>query len=269
MKQSVGTTDNVEQVLLCEDTLEGIFTGVYEAYAGKYPLDRVRLVAGDENEMRLFCVYHSIATDREKAAKVARTVRRLAGEEVYWQLCTALSSTDSRKAQAVFQTIVRIVQDPDRAARVMNRLAEPPVHTVFTISRNVQNEIHHLREFLRFRELENGMLYSCIGPHNDILLYLLPHFADRFPLENFLIYDEGRELLGVHPARQEWYLMNGIRPEPELLSLSDKEDKYQELFRYFCKKIAIKERENLNLQRNMLPLRFRDYMVEFTPKEKN
>ena len=263
MEQRNGEMDNFEQVLVCEDSQEGIFTGIYEAYARKYPLDMVRLAVGNEEEMRLFCVYHSIEADAGKSARVARTIQRLAGDEVYWRICVALSSTDLQKAQAVFQTVKRIIELPGKATRVMERLAEEPVHKVFTLSRNVQNEIHHLREFVRFKELESGILYSCIGPYNDVVMYLMPHFADRFPLENFMIYDEGRRILGVHPARQQWYMVRGIQVDPKILNSSDQEEKYRELFRYFCHKIAIKERENLNLQKNMLPLRFRDYMVEF------
>lgn len=269
MNQINGTVDNFKQVLVCEDSQEGIFTGIYEAYAGKYPLETVSLAVGGQEEMQLFCVYHSIAADSGKAARVAGTIQRLAGDEVYRSLCVALSSADAQKAQAVFQTVVRIVQSPHTAGRVLERLAEEPVHKVFALSRRVQNEIHHLREFVRFWELENGVLYSSIGPYNDVVMYLMPHFADRFPLENFMIYDEGRRLLGVHPAGQQWYMIREIQVDEALLNSSEGEEKHRELFRYFCHKIAIKERENLNLQRNMLPLRFRNYMVEFDDTEKS
>ena len=48
-----------------------------------------------------------------------------------------------------------------------------------------------------------------------------------------------------------------------MLKDSKEEAGYQELFRYFCHKIAIKERQNDKLQKSMLPLRFRPYMTEF------
>lgn len=84
-----------------------------------------------------------------------------------------------------------------------------------------------------------------------------------------MIYDEGRNLLGVHPASGEWYLARGVKLDRSMLNDSDEEKKYRELFRFFCHKIAIKERKNLNLQRNMLPLRFREFMVEFGENDKN
>lgn len=252
-----------EQVLLCDDSYEGVFTGIYEAYARKYNLNNIRIVICEEDEIRLFASYHKIATDFEKADKVARTIQRIAGMEVYRQLHMVLSSTDKEKGQAVFTCVVQIIQNPKQASRIMERLAEPYIHKAFTLFRNVQNETHRLKEFLRFQELDNGILYSKVGPKCNVIAYLMPHFADRFPLEHFMIYDESRNLLGVHPARGEWYMMHDMQIEPEILKLSEGEEKYRELFRYFCHKIAIKERKNLELQRNMLPLRFREYMVEF------
>ena len=80
-----------------------------------------------------------------------------------------------------------------------------------------------------------------------------------------MIYDEGRGLFGVHPAGKDWYLLQDkeLRMQQEQLQYSEEEMQYRELFRHFCHKIAIKERKNLELQRNLLPLRFREYMIEF------
>ena len=143
----------------------------------------------------------------------------------------------------------------------------PYVDTVFRLSRCAANEIHHLLEFIRFQELQQGILYSKIGAKCNVVSFLMPHFADRLPLENFIIYDEKRELYGVHPAGKDWYLVSGIgRKADDELVLSEKEEQYQELFTMFCRTIAIKERRNLKLQQQMLPLRFQEYMVEFVKK---
>jgi probable DNA metabolism protein len=119
----------------------------------------------------------------------------------------------------------------------------------------------------RFEELENTILYSKIAPKNNILTFLMVHFADRFPMEDFLLFDAGRYLFGVHPAGRPWYTLQGKdaweRVQSETEKLSTAELHYRELFRSFCHTIAIKERENRELQRNMLPLRFQEYMVEF------
>lgn len=260
-----------EHVMVCENSMEGIFTGIYEAYRMKLPHRDTCMELG-EGEPRLFAVYHEVQTEPEKAEKVMRTLRELLGEERYYDLIIALYSEDPERGQAVYQTVVQLMEAKadkthkggnEGLGRVLDNLSNPNIHKVFTLSRNVTNEIHRQKEFLRFKELESGIMYSRIGPKSNVVELLMPHFSNRFPLENFIIYDENRNLFGIHPAKQEWFMAKDLEFQEEMLVLSGKETGYQELFRYFCHKIAIKERENLNLQRNMLPLRFRDYMTEF------
>lgn len=253
----------MEWVLVCEDSQIGIFTGIYEAYERKLNIDEVRIAVGEDENLRLFASYIPIAPQEEKAVKVAKTVRKLTGEENYMKLCMALSSRDDEKGQAVFRTIVLILRDKQHAWGVMNRLADANVRTVFELSRSVQNEVHHLQGFVRFEEVDGGGLFARIGPKNDVVLYLMPHFSDRFPKENFVIYDEKHHILGVHQSGCDWYLVRDFQLNTETLKGSLKEQKYSELFRHFCHTIAIKERHNEALQKNLLPLRFREYMTEF------
>lgn len=49
---------------------------------------------------------------------------------------------------------------------------------------SVSNEAHRYEEFIRFRELENGILFSEITPKAQILTCCCRSFEDRFPLEN-------------------------------------------------------------------------------------
>ena len=46
----------------------------------------------------------------------------------------------------------------------MEHLSHPMVEKVFELSRSVGGEAHNLKGFLRFRELENGVLYAPITP---------------------------------------------------------------------------------------------------------
>lgn len=250
-------------VYRCEDSLESIFTAIYNAYEEKRNHEDTMLCLTDEPF--LFAEDVTVQSDVEKALKVMRTLERKFGEDDYLWLCYALASEEKEKAQAVYQTVVDGLKRNVRKGHLFDNLACAGVNQAFALGRAASRECHHLMGFVRFRELEGGILYSDIGPRNNILTFLLPHFAERFPMENFMIYDDVRGILGLHPAGKPWYLIqDSENPElAEQFQLSDKEREYQELFRYFCHKIAIEDRKNLNLQRNMLPLRYREYMVEF------
>ncbi len=252
-----------ENYLICEDSLEGIFTGIYEAYALRREHERIHIQVGEEENLRLFAVYMEIQPDQGKAAKVAETINRRLGGEAYLDICRALACEDGQKGEAVYKMVVCGLKMKD-GREIMGNLANPYVHKVFELARFTRNEVHHWKEFLRFQELENGILFSRIGPKCNVLTFLAPHFADRLPLLDFIIYDEKRGIFAVHPKSKEWYLVTARDFEEEKIApYSEGELEYQELFAFFCHKIAIKERKNLKLQRNMMPLRFQEYMVEF------
>lgn len=259
-------SDNI--ILVCEDSPVGIFTAIYEAYALRISHDRISLQLGETENFRLFSSYQKVLPDEEKAQKVMNTLKRRLDAKDYYDLWMALAANDNRKAQAVYQTVVWGLSGKAKGS-ILAHMADDNVRLVVELSRRAGNEMHRMREFLRFAELENGILYAVIGPKDNVLPMVTEHFADRLPMENFLIFDEFRNLYAIHPAGKEWFLMSGYeekREENREIGNSAAEEYYQELFRGFCHSISIESRKNLKLQQNMLPLRFRPYMVEFLKK---
>ena len=98
---------------------------------------------------------------------------------------------------------------------------------------------------LRFEELRIQSSISKIAPKNNILTFLMVHLQP-FPLEDFLVFDAGRYLFGIHPAGKPWYTLlpkdasEKVRSETEKLSAA--EQHYRELFRSFLSYNSHKER---------------------------
>lgn len=229
-----------EVCLLCEDSLEGILTGVYEALRRGAPLGasaevrrgtpqrasaevrrgapqgmsadtaRLRLQIGTEETYRLFTEYVEVSPDAEKTARVMRTLRRILGGETLRAVCMAAAASDAKKADAICQMILRGLASA-RPRRILDDLTDEAVRTVFALSRSVSGECSRMIEFLRFEELRQGLLFARIEPRHDVLAYVGAHFADRLPLERFLIYDRNRENLLLHPAGGAWYIRRGVR----------------------------------------------------------
>lgn len=249
-------------ILECEDSETGILTGVYEAYERKLNHDITVLQVGEEENLRLFAQYIRIVPSYEKAEKVIRTIRRRFGEETLRIILEALASTDSTKGQAVYRMIVFGLRGGYKG-QLIDCLSQEAVIKTVALSTMVWHEIHHYYGFLRFQELANGVLYAKINPKARLLSFLGDHFADRFPLENFMIYDEAYDYWLIHGAKKDWFTVSGDLIQTDgLLTFSSEELKIQELFCHFVNKITIKERENLALQQQMLPLRFRSNMIE-------
>lgn len=255
-----------EIILVCENSLEGIFTGIYEAYAMRLSHEKLHIQVGEEDNFRLFSDYMNIIPDAGKTAKVANRLKTLMGEEGYLDICRAAASCQMDKGEAIYKTVVEAIRKKDGKG-IMENLRNPHVMRVFELSRNTANEIHREIEFIRFSELQKGVLYSKIGPQNDVVPFVMPHFSDRLSIENFIIFDENHGVYGIHPAGREWFLARGEESAVvEQVGISEKEETYAELFSLFHDTIAIQQRRNYKLQRQMLPLRYREYMVEFTQK---
>lgn len=256
-----------EKYIVCEDSLEGIFTAIYDAYALREGHEHIHIQVGGEDNYRLFATYLYSNPDYVKTDKVVRTLKSRLGEEVYLAICRAAASFYPDKGEAVYRTVVDGIT-AGSGRRTMENLRNPYITRTFELARYTGNEAHHEIEFLRFKELRQGILYAKIGPRNNVVAFIMPHFADRLATENFMIHDEKRDLFGVHPAGKEWYLVSGTeKTVQETLQWSKEEMRYQELFTLFHETIAIKERRNKRLQQQMLPLRFQDYMVEFEKNE--
>ena len=63
-------------IFICEDSLDGIFTGVYDAWASRYGHQNVALLAHGTEDCMLFCEYVRVWTVFSILETVARTLRR-------------------------------------------------------------------------------------------------------------------------------------------------------------------------------------------------
>lgn len=238
-------------------------TGVYDAYASRLGYENTKLQILKETDRELFAEYVEVASDSEKSAKVLRTIRRELGLEAYEAICRAAASWDDRKADAIYRTVVLGLHLPKKK-QVMHCLTKDYVCTVSELAKKTWNEAHRYMGFVRFTELSGGILYAAIRPENEVLPFLAPHFANRYPEENWIIFDETRESFAVHRAGKGWMLLEDFRIEEKVLKqLSMEEDDYRAMWRAFTKSIAIEARKNEKLQKQLLPLKFRDKMEEF------
>ncbi len=253
-----------KNILVCDSSPEGIFSAIYYAYEQKLNPNITCVQLDEIQNYELFAEYTQIKTDYEKAVKVDRTIAKRFGEISYSYIWYALYSQDKEKGNAVYHTIARGLAKAYKG-ELVNYLQDPYVLAVSEMRQNVWCEAHHYMGFVRFSELKNQILYSEIEPKNHVLPIIAEHFADRFPKENFMIKDKGRNLYVVHEAGKETVFHRDDRPGMEITEemYSDEELEIQNLFKIFHKSIAIQERMNLKLQRQLLPLRFREHMVEF------
>lgn len=252
----------MKHVYICTDTITGLYSALHDAWKESRDKD-----AGVETkgkvQQQLFCEYHTVAESGQKAGRLERMIKRYLGYSTYGDIYHALLSEEEDKGTAVFRMMQesRNIRD---SYKIMDHLGNPDVAKVFAMSRSVSNEAHMYQEFIRFRELENGILFSEITPKAQILTCVADHFADRFPLENWVIYDRSHQTFLVHKAGGSWGLVWGENLNAEAVeNVSEKEKEYQRLFKGFFESVSISERKNPKCQQNHLPLRYREGLPEW------
>lgn len=248
-------------VYLCEDSLEGIFTAIYEAWESRNGHANNKIQLADHSEIALFCKYITVHPDLEKAKKVTKSIKQKIGMQAYRYIYYMALSNLEEKADVIYRFMILGFH---YGSRVMDYLSNETVSTMAKTYKRVSMEGQHYKGFLRFSELSNHILLARIRPNHHILPILAGHFSDRFRQENFMILDESRKVAVVHPAGKQWFLISTeLMDEEALKEESEKEEEMKIAWNAFVDNISIKERENLHLQQNMCPLRYREFMPEF------
>lgn len=247
-------------VFICGDELDDIWCGVYDAWMSRLGHQNVRLEPIGCNR-ELFCEYREVERESWKAVKVTESIRDKLSEELYEMVYKAALSRETMRADHVYRFLIYAFHF---GTKVVDMLQAPAVFHLYNMYRNVGMELQHMLGFTRFSQTKEGILLGKIGPKNDLIILLAAHFADRLSGENWILYDCNRKKAAVHQADRGWVMVNAESKEWQAkLTTGTDEEEYEELWKTFHATIAIRERTNPRCQRNMLPLRFRPYMVEF------
>lgn len=248
-------------VFLCENSFDGILTGVYDVYASGLGPEKCRLELLEEYEPALFTEYRELTPDPVKAKKVAEKIRSFMSEEAYIALYRASLHKSSERADRILRFIVLGLINGRKTIRMLH---DPAVYDIFEMNRNVGREAHALREFCRFERLSSGIYYGKVGPENRVLELIADHFADRFPDMDWILYDEKHSMAALHSQKRGWVIREHVTEEElKRIDSQKREDPYTDLWKTFFETITIEERRNPVCQRTMLPLRYRKYMTEF------
>lgn len=267
-----------ELILRCEDSLEGIFTAIYDAFVYKNRMeqpytDSIQIAVGEGGNLSLFAREITVETDADKVYKTVHTIQTRLGYSVYDRLLVSLCHFDEDRATTVLGYLVRGFA---KGPRMSEHLADYYVMRVMELSRKVYNEREKFYGFLRFELIpaehlqktaeelaipgsgEKGILFAAIEPKCNLVPIMMEHFADRFPNEHFIIYDPTRKLAAVHEAYHSCVLVAG----QELTAGGGERDYIQTLWKHYIEVMEIKPRHNEKCQRTMMPLWYRKHMPE-------
>ena len=198
-----------------------------------------------------------IISEREKARAVRKSIGEKLSKEILRLVETVFLSCLKDKEMALLRFLIKAYRE---GTKVLNMLGHSEVGVILGAERHFFRERHLLLGFIRFSDY-NGALAAVITPKNFVLPFLATHFIQRYPNENFMIYDKTHRAALVY--------QNGVKSIIPLEQLTlppadDTEREYQRLWKQFYDTIAIEPRYNPRCRRTMMPKRYWENMTELS-----
>jgi len=268
--------DRTDIIYLYDGSFDGFLTAIFIAFFNKErPMDIVV-----EYEPGLFTAEKTIMTNERHSSRVISGILAKIGDEAYHKVYYAyLSQLPGSGAAALdylrlafkvgreailrqgSQAAVPLGGRSPRSGQndVYDLLFDDRVLKINKIAKLVGTEKTKLIEFVRFAELDNGVLFSEITPNYNTVPLLMPHFCERLNTIPFVIHDKNRNIAGVYNLK-EWYMIDSADIQLPENTIMEKE--YQKMWRKFYDTIAIKERHNPRCRRNFMPKYYWRNMVE-------
>lgn len=246
---------------LFDDTFEGVLSGIYRMFHDKLPLEDQRLIPKSKHQYTFFQEAVEVVTHEEHAAKVSRSILETFGEEAFKQIGYAFLSEDESYGTKLYRCLKKAYK---MGGRAFENLSDPDISEFYRLYRAVVRESHRMIGLLRFVELEKAIFYAQFEPTYDLLGLIVPHFVDRLGDQLWVIHDTKRRKAAFYNGTEVHF--SDLDPV-ETLYCSSREWTYQQMWRAYFEHIAIDERKNPKLQRQMMPKKYWKYLIEKNPSK--
>lgn len=237
-----------------DGSFEGLLTAIYEAY---YRRRTPELVLNKKNlQFSLTDEYVYIDTEPGKSDRVYRSIReKISSESLHHIYYVFLS--EAPEAGTIIYNYLRYGWKI--GSRLDLHISDDRVFKVQAISQRVGHEVNKLMGFVRFRQVQGGLFYAPIKPDNNIIALLAPHFAERLADQSWILHDVGRDIAALY--NQKTWVVSDFSVD-ELPAPTQEETENNKLWKEFFNTLAIPSRYNPKLQRQLMPRRYWDHLVE-------
>jgi probable DNA metabolism protein len=251
-------------IYLHDGSFEGLLNAVATAIKSKQDVQGI--YAEKAYLPRIFDTLVSLSTDDQQALRLFEYLKKLGGSAATFTLNGFLSED-----KEVGTHLYRMVQEClVRGGQATQIYTHDSIRYLDKLSKKVGFEAHRFNGLIRFRILEDGLLYAPFEPDCNIIGYCAQHFRQRLKNQRWILHDIGRDQplywdgkslqsIDIDPEFTRHVREHGEVPDKEL---DRDEHYYQELWKTFHTAIANPDRENPGLQRQLMPRRYWKYLVE-------
>jgi probable DNA metabolism protein len=208
----------------------------------------------------LFCDEVHVPTVDAEARAMRRRVVECAGVDELETLVLVHASAASDRHR-LLSAYVHGTLDSGRS--IAGDVTVPSVLAVRKIRDRVSLEIARFLGFARFRRVGEKGYYAPVNPDADIVGLIGPHFAARFPDQALIIHDVNRDVaFWSFQGASGIADLAGLSPKARVRLSTDCDPGAEELWRRYFTAIANPERRNPMLLRRLMPVRYREFMID-------
>lgn len=240
-------------ILLYDGSFEGYLSLVYDVYYKR--LKPLKIYKKLPNEI-IFEEIFEIQNSKTKYEKVLNALKSKFPKEILEKILNIFMCDSKQFEMELLEFIILGFKDQKELYNINNS----SVFYINTLEKELFRLVHKMYAFIRFEELEDNTLYGKIESKFNVVYFLAKHFLKRFNNQNFIIHDINRKIAFIKIENNYSIEEIAYFDEPKF---SNDEEKFQKLWKSFYNGVTIKERVNLKLQQNLVPLIYRTYMSEF------
>ncbi|MCL2379722.1 MAG: TIGR03915 family putative DNA repair protein [Coriobacteriia bacterium] len=240
-----------------DGTFEGFLCCVFQSYLRRERPANIATTNG--LQYRLEQELYPVQTVDEQWQRVRTGIHKKLGRLAWEKVRACFCASNSGKELLLYHYLR---QGFSRGSVALDDISHPDILPIEDLYRSVGREQQHMIMFARFEKVPPGVYCATINPKHNVVPLIMDHFAARFNIQQFIIYDEVHHIAGISEDGQ-WYLSaaEGLRfPDADV----DDHD-YQHLWQIFYDAIAIPERHNEKRRQQFMPKRLHKNICELHP----
>jgi len=243
-------------IYLYDGTFEGALSGVYKMFHDRGPVLEQQLVIREKYQYGIFDEVVETYPDEVSASKVATSIIDTFGSEAFRKIGYAYLSEADDFGTKLYRCLKSAYKLGEKA---MDNLSDPWILDIYKCYNSVARESHRMIGFIRFAELQENIFYAQFEPTYDLLGLVVPHFTDRLADQLWVIHDTKRRKAAFY--NKETVHFSDLDPV-ESLYYSSREKDYQLMWKAYFDHIAIDERKNPKLHKQMMPKKYWHFLTE-------
>jgi probable DNA metabolism protein len=250
-------------ILLYDGTFEGFLSVIFYCYARN--IVPLKICNVNEYQESLFISKETIPSVTEHSDRVWKAWQHKLSPRIDQLPYLAFLSSEPDIEMKLFRFAKMSFSS---SAKMESNFGDPDVLEIRKAARRVQQEAMRMMQFVRFQKTKDDIFFAGISPRYDVLPMILYQLQDRFADQQWLVYDIKRDYGFYHDLHnlkevivqdKSFCLYDG---QLNANALHEEEIPYQNFWVQYCQSITIRERLNLNLQKQHMPKRYWKYLTE-------